>query len=310
MQAYACNLEENLFGLREELRSGTYLHSGYTQFYITDPKLRHIHKPAVKDRVLHHALVALLDPIFERLFIFDSYSSRRGKGTHLAIARLRELCWKESQHNTRTVWALKCDVRKFFDSVDHGILLSILGKRVRGEVFSVLEQVVRSFEIRPGKGIPLGNLTSQLFSNVYLDRLDQFVKRELKVKSYLRYADDFVLVSHDRAYLEGLLPRIEEFLGGELKLELHARKVIFRRWRQGIDFLGYISFPNHTLLRHRTRQRMLRNTSRQVGRLAAGKIAPDRLDRTLESYYGMLRHCRGRAVFDALEEALGPLRGP
>ncbi len=295
-------LEDNLFELRDMLRAGTYTHSGYHEFYVTDPKLRHIHKPVVRDRVLHHALVRLMEPMFEPRFIFDSYSSRKDKGTHAAIARLREFAWEASEHNERVVWILKCDIRKFFDSVDHGRLLAILKKRIHNERFvALLEQVVASFETRPGTGIPLGNLTSQLFSNVYLDRLDQFMKRELRVRYYLRYADDFAIISQDRAYLESLLPRIKEFLRERLGLELHERKVIFRRWRQGVDFLGYVSFPHHTLLRSRTKKRMLKKVQYRLYQYGKGAIGEEQLEHSLGSFTGILRHCQGREIYDQLD---------
>ena len=309
VQAFACDLEENLLGLRDDLASGAYAHGGYVEFSVTDPKLRHIHKPSVRDRVVHHALTGFLTELYEPRFISDSYSSRKGKGTHAAVRRLHELCWRESLHDARPVWVLKCDVRRFFDSVDHAVLLAILGRRIRcPRTLALLEGVVSSFETAPGKGIPLGNLTSQVFSNIYLDRLDQFVKRELRVPCYLRYADDFALVSRDREYLVRALSGIRAYLEGELGLGLHERKITFRRWRQGVDFLGYVDFPHYALLRNRTRRRIVGKAAGRALLAREGVIGQEELDASLESYFGMLRHCRGDGVFRELDEALYALR--
>ncbi|OYV84242.1 MAG: hypothetical protein B7X04_00110 [Parcubacteria group bacterium 21-54-25] len=181
------HFEKHLLSLHSDLVRGKYKHGPYTRFLIQDPKLRHIAKASVRDRVLHHAICRVIAPSFDRAFIFDAYSSRKTKGVHRAIERLQSLAQKLSRNNTQTVWALKCDVRKFFDSVGHVRLLELCARRIRDErVMALLKDILGSFETKQGKGIPLGNLTSQLFANIYLDPLDQYVKRELRVKNYLR----------------------------------------------------------------------------------------------------------------------------
>ncbi len=193
VQQFAYALEDNLFDLYLSLQEGRYEHGSYQAFQIRDPKLRNIHKATVRDRVLHHAVAKVLDRLFDRGFIHDSYSSRTGKGVHRAVRRLRRMAWRLSQNRTRTVWYLKCDVRKFFDSVDHVELLKLVRKRIKDEQFMrLVEDIVTSYATKPGKGIPLGNLTSQVFSNIYLNPFDQFMKRTLRIKEYVRYADDFV----------------------------------------------------------------------------------------------------------------------
>lgn len=173
IQKFAINLEDNIFELRRRLAAGTYRHSNYTAFYICDPKLRHIHKAQVADRILHHAIVKIIEPIFEKTFIFDSYSSRKNKGTHKAIKRLQKFAWKLSRNNTRTVWVLKCDIKKFFDSVDHDILADLIERKVKDQrAAELIKNVINSFQVIAGKGIPLGNVTSQIFSNIYLNELD------------------------------------------------------------------------------------------------------------------------------------------
>jgi len=199
---------DNIFLLHSELANQTYTHGEYKAFKINDPKPRDIHKASVRDRLLHHATYRILYPFFEKNFIADSYSCRLGKGTHRAVGRLREYCCKVSKNNSNVCWALKCDVKKFFASVDHGILIKILREYIPNEkIIWLLGQVINSFS----PGIPLGNLTSQLFANVYLNKLDQFVKHKLKGKYYIRYADDFVVLSENKNWLEKKSNQSENF---------------------------------------------------------------------------------------------------
>jgi len=281
VQEFVLNLEDHLFTLHDDLAQGTYSHSPYTSFFVRDPKLRHIHKPAVRDRILHHAIVLSIEPLFEPYFIFNSYSSRLGKGTHAAVAQLRRLAWHVSRNNTKTIWILQCDVRKFFDSVDHDILLRLVRRRIIDDnLLGLIERIVRSYHTTPGKGIPLGNLTSQLLSNVYLNELDQFITKRLGIQNYVRYADDIAIVGRNKIALEGLTSVIQEFLDEKLKLTLHPRKIILRKWHQGVDFLGYVVFPHYSILRTKTKRRMLRRLNQK----------------NLQSYLGILRHCRGYGV--------------
>ena len=176
-------LEDNIFNLHQALKDKIYQHSDYTAFNVYDPKLRKIHKAVVIDRVLHHAIFRILYPLFDQNFIFDSYSCRIEKGTHRAVRRLEEFTRKLSQNNQRTIFALKCDVRKFFDSIDQKILLDLIKRKIQDDnAIELIEKIVRSFPA----GLPLGNVTSQIFANIYLNELDQFVKHKLKEKYYLR----------------------------------------------------------------------------------------------------------------------------
>ena len=290
-------LEEKVFDLHQQLKTGTYCHSAYQDFYIFDPKLRHIHKAEAHDRLLHQAVSQILEPLYDRQFIFDSYSSRSGKGVHKARARFQSFAWKLSRNNTRVVWGLKCDIRKFFDSVDHQILLTILARKIEDpQILSLLIEIIHSFETKPGKGIPLGNLTSQLFSNIYLNELDQVIKRTWRVKYYLRYADDFVILDIDKAKLEELLPKISDFLNQELKLSLHPNKVLVQRYSKGIDFLGNVIFPHHQILRTKTKRRVLWKMKRLKKELVADEISADHFHQVKASYLGLLKYCRGRGI--------------
>jgi RNA-directed DNA polymerase len=256
------HLEDNLFALQEELLAETYRHSPYEPFTIHDPKQRTIHKATVKDRVIHQAIINVIESLFEPRFIFDSYSCRVNKGTHAAVKRLRTFLRRASENNTCTVYALKCDIRKFFASVDHTVLKELLKKQIDSPgMIRILEDVIDSFQVAFGMGIPLGNLTSQLFANVYLHELDWFIKQKLSIKYYLRYCDDFVLLADSSKLCEELVGRIDTFLQEQLHMQLHSNKVHTRTWNQGVDFLGYVSLPHVTILRPSTQRRVLRNAT-------------------------------------------------
>jgi len=259
VQSFERCLEDNLFALQEQLIGGTYRHDPYQAFVIHDPKRRQIHKSTVKDRVVHQAIVNVIEPFFERRFIFDSYSSRKGKGTHAAVRRLEQMLQKRSRNGNRPVYVLKMDIASFFATVDHEILLDQITRVISdSRVVYLLRLIIDSFHVNPGKGIPLGNVTSQLFANIYLNEFDQFMKHQLRFRFYVRFCDDFVCTAEDRSVLQLLIPRIDWFLQEKLKLKRHSRKTIFRSYRQGINFLGYVITPNGTILRTKTGRRAMK----------------------------------------------------
>lgn len=188
VQKFGRNLMTNIFDLRRDLSDKTYVHAPYEAFNISDPKPRNIHKASVRDRLVHRAVYRMLYPYFDAGFIADSYSCRLGKGTHKALDRFRAFGRKVSRNNTRTVWVLQCDTRKCFASIDHSVLADILDRRIPdADIVWLLGRVIGSFSSHgPGLGLPLGNLTSQLFVNAYMNEFDQFVKHRLGVKYYMR----------------------------------------------------------------------------------------------------------------------------
>lgn len=294
VQQFNLELEKNLIYLCREIQQGRYRHSKYVSFCICDPKIRNINKAEVADRILHHSIVRHIEPLFERIFIFDAYSSRKEKGTHRAVKRLQKFCLAITGNNSRTAWALKCDIRKFFDSIDHEILLSLVGERIKDEkTMTLIEEIVRSYSGSVDRGIPLGNFTSQLFSNVYLNKFDHFMKRDMGIKHYIRYADDFVILSRNREFLVKLVPRISEYIERELKLQLHPNKVSVRKIHKGVDFLGYVVFPTHILLRTKTKKRMLKKVRIKKKELRAKAISRKNFSQSLQSHFGILTHCRG-----------------
>ncbi|MCC6934430.1 MAG: group II intron reverse transcriptase domain-containing protein [Candidatus Yanofskybacteria bacterium] len=256
--AYAVRLIDNISSLHRDLANGTWQHGGYRRFCVSDPKPRIIHKASVRDRIVHHAIMSALGPYFERRFIPDSYSCRIGKGTHCALGRFAEFIRSGSRNDTRTCWVLQCDIRKCFASLDQRVLIALLSRHVPCEkLMRVLRSVIESYSSgASGAGIPLGNLTSQLFVNVYLHELDRFMGKTLRCLQYIRYADDFAVVSPNRAWLMSLVPHIRNFLGTALKLQLHPGKLTLRTVASGVDFLGWVHFPNHRVLRTATKRRM------------------------------------------------------
>jgi len=279
VQEFALRLMENLLTLHQELSDGSYRHGEYYAFNVSDPKPRNIHKATVRDRIVHRALYRKLYPFFDKTFISDSYSCRIGKGTHKAGKRFVSFARKIGKNNTKTVWVLKCDIRKFFASIDHEILKKILKKYISDErILNLLDNVIGSFSTLEGKGLPLGNLTSQLFANVYMNEFDQFVKHKLKAKYYVRYADDFVFLSHDRECLEKQIPLISDFLSQELKIELHPQKLFLKTLASGVDFLGWVHFMDHCVLRTTTKKRMIK------------RIVVHPTKGTIASYMGLLKH--------------------
>ena len=214
VQKFSFCLMDNILSLHQNLINHNYKHGRYQYFKINDPKLRTIHKASVRDRLLHHAVHRKLYPFFDKNFISDSFSCRINKGTHKALNHFRSFEYKVSQNNTKTCWILKCDIRKFFASIDQNILLEILEKYIPdNNIVHLLKEIIFSFcSENSSIGLPLGNLTSQLFANVYMNEFDQFVKHNLKIKFYLRYCDDFLLLSENPKYLNDTIKNLNHFL--------------------------------------------------------------------------------------------------
>jgi len=296
VRLFEFNLEENIFRLHRDLKNKTYRHGRYYSFNISDPKPRNIHKAQVRDRVVHHAIFQVLNPIFEDGFIPTSFSCRIDYGTHKGVRVLQSVLRKVSRNGTRQCFALKCDIKKFFDTIDHDILFSILTRKIRdADTNNLLLEIISSFSSHYSdafrkKGVPIGNLTSQLFANVYMNKFDQFVKNELRVKYYLRYTDDFLIISESKEYLENLLPKIKIFLEESLLLKIHEDKTKIRKAGQGIDFLGYIDFVKYKLVRNKTKKRILKKFLGRIRDYQSGAISKNSLSQSLQSYLGFMSH--------------------
>lgn len=288
VQEFQQNLMGNIIDLHNELKNGVYVHGPYKQFKINDPKPRNISKATVRDRLLHHLIYQTLYWYFDRRFIYDSYSCRIGKGTHRAIKKFTQYSRKVSNNYTKQCWVLKCDISRFFDSIDHEVMIEILKKYIRGQdLLSLLKNIIFSFETKSGKGLPLGNLTSQLLVNIYMNEFDQYVRHELKVKYYIRYADDFVFLHQDKKYLQQILKNIDLFLQDRLKLTLHQHKVSIETFSSGIDFLGWVHFPFCRVLRNVTKKRIFQRIMEKEASME-----------TIQSYLGLLSHGNTKKLGD------------
>jgi|GEM_PF-331468 len=263
-------LEKNIFQLRRELKKFVYQPLSPKIFKVSEPKPRFIQAACVRDRIVHRALVRIINPIFDPAFIYDSYACRTRKGTLNAVKRLEDFWRKESRNYTRKIYLLKADIRKYFDSIDHVILLEIIKKRITcPKTLWLIKRILaaqpvncRRIKVERDKGLPIGNLTSQLFANIYLHEFDEFVKHGLKMKFYIRYVDDFIIVSKDRVYLVSLLESIENFLKQSLRLDLHPVKRKIFSSRSGVDFLGYFIRPYYKVIRFGNIRRFLGKVNR------------------------------------------------
>lgn len=262
------NFFQNLMGLCRELKFQTYNPKPLETFVLRDPKTRRISKSDFRDRVVHHALYNFLEPIFDRIFIYDSYANRKGKGNLRAIKRLCDFMKKVSRNGKINGWfsknqvkgyCLKADIKHYFQEVNHKILLGIISKKIKDEkVMWLVNKIIKNYiSEKQGKGMPLGNLTSQFFANIYLNELDYFVKHKLKVRYYIRYVDDFVILHSSKSQLEIWKGQIIKFLKRELELDLHKEKSRIIPLSRGIDFVGFRNFYYHKLLRKRNIRKML-----------------------------------------------------
>ncbi len=250
---FALRLSDNIADLYQDLTSGNYTHGWYEEYMICDPKKRIIHKASVRDRVVHRLLYNALYPYFDQRFFHDSYSCRIGKGTHRARDRFRTFANLVSRNYTKPCYALKFDIKQCFANIDPLILKSLLRTHISDERLCILfEKIIDSFE----NGLPLGNLTSQLFINIYFHELDHYVTHTLRAETYIRYADDVVVLHSDRAYLEQLFLKINQFLSEVLCSIAH--KVEIRSLYAGVDVLGEVFFAEYKRLRRSTERRMKR----------------------------------------------------
>ena len=240
----------NLKILHSELENQTYKPMPLKSFILRDPKTRKISKSIFKDRIVHHAIINIIEPIFDKRFIYDSYANRKGKGTISAINRFTQFQRKVTNNFSNESFCLKCDIKHYFQEVDRELLLELIKKKINcTETIELIEKILNNFE--GNKGMPLGNLTSQFFANIYLNELDQFVKHKLRAKYYIRYVDDFILLHESKGQLQEWKKEIEKFLRMKLKLQLHPDKSKIISLSKGVDFVGFKIFYYFKIIRRR-----------------------------------------------------------
>jgi RNA-directed DNA polymerase len=257
------NLRKNLRGLQGQIRSGEVEAGGYHYFTIYDPKKRQICAAPFAQRVLHHALMNVCHPFFEKAQISDSFASRIGKGTYAALERAAAI-------NRCCPWFLKLDVRKYFDNIQHGVLRTQICAMFKDpRLLRIMDTIIGSYEVMPGKGVPIGNLTSQYFANHYLAAADHYAKETLRVCGYVRYMDDMVLWHNDKEELLAAGQRFEEYVRTQLKLEL--KPFCLNKNKSGLPFLGYLLYPDTTRLAQKSRKRYIQKSAEYEQLLEEGK---------------------------------------
>lgn len=292
-------LETNLFQLQHELMTFSYQPGSYRTFYIYEPKKRLISAAPFRDRVVHHALCNIIEPLFERSFIDDSYANRLGKGTHRAIRRLQSFMRKNR-------YVLKLDIVKYFPSIDHELLKAEIRRVISDpETLWLIdlildnsnpqETVIQHFPgddllapLERRRGLPIGNLTSQFFANVYLNRFDHYVKEILRCRYYIRYVDDSVILSNYREQLWENLCAVKDYLGN-FRLKVHDRKSQIRPVTSGVTFLGQVVYPYHRLLKDENVKKFTRKMKRFVKDYANGEISLPEIDASVQSWLGHAR---------------------
>ena len=290
--AFFANLEENLIELQNQLIWQQYQTGVYRNFYVYEPKKRLVAALPFKDRVVQHAIVTVIEPLFEKRFITDSYACRVGKGTHAGADRAQRFI-RIVQQQYGHPYVLKADISKYFASIDRSILMTIMARQIDcSNTLKLLAGIIDSY---PGTtGIPIGNLTSQLCANVYLHELDHFVKHQLNIKYYVRYMDDFVIVSHDKMQLQHWRLIIEQFLQGKLHLQTNAKTQIFpvkKNYGRAVDFLGYRIYSTHRLLRKNSIKRIKHKLKKYRMQLQNRTITIKSVHQKLQSWIGHCKHC-------------------
>jgi len=308
------DLIKNLLRLQQELINQTYSPIPLKTFILRDPKTRKISKSAFRDRIIHHAIVNIIEPIFDKRFIYDSCANRKGKGTLFAIQRLDKFKRKASingkilsnefkDSNFIKGYCLKADIKHYFDEVNHEVLLDIIKKKIKDDkVIWLIKQILNNHYTKE-KGMPLGNLTSQFFANIYLNKFDYFVKHKLKIRYYIRYVDDFVILSSSKSQLEEWKIKIEVFLRENLKIELHPEKSRIIPLSKGIDFVGFRNFFDFKLLRKRN----IRSIYNKVSLFRKGRICKEKL---LESFQGWQAYAKWANSFKLRKQIIRKIYKP
>lgn len=275
-----------------------YQPGAYRHFLIHDPKTRTISVAPFRDRVVHHALVNVLEPIYERIFIGDSYATRKGKGTHAAIAQAQ-------RYLHQTGWFLKTDVDKYFDSIRHDVLMALLDRKIKDRRLLEITRRIISNGGSDGCGLPIGNLTSQFFANVYLHPLDTFIQQELDVKHYIRYMDDFVLFSIDKNVLKSHRSAVTDFLDSQLGLRLKPGATFLNQAGNGLTFLGRRVFPALVRFASPNLRRMIKRMAQRETAYTKGFISEEKMLESMNSYWAVLQYGGNAALRKSLLQEKG-----
>ena len=304
---FCFHLEKELLLLKEEIVEGSYKPAPYRYFRIYDPKERVISVAGFRDRVVHHAIVGILEPIFEPVFIYDSYATRKGKGSHRAVSRAQSFLKKHTYY-------LKMDIDKYFDNIDHQILLDLIQRKIKDKsVLELMERIIKNSDISrglaAGKGLPIGNLTSQFFANVYLNPLDHFLKDIIGERAYIRYMDDMIVFSDSREHLKIALKKIDEFLTDNLKLKLKERATIINAGLHGLPFLGHRVFPNLIRVKKENLKRVGKRLLKRLDEYHSGAITEGELAMSVRSWFEFVGFADSLSFRQAYLAPMSEIRG-
>ncbi len=278
--SFNLELEKELFSLQQKLENQTYRMGEYKHFYIYDPKRRLISAAPYADRVVQHALCNIIEPIFDKSFIYDNYACRKDKGSHMAVDRFTE-------YSRGNDYVLKCDIRHYFASIDHDALYGLIRKKIKDP--KTLRLIRLIIDSTPSPGIPIGNLTSQIFANLYLNELDHHLKETIKCRCYIRYMDDLIVFDNDKSELDRIKGHIREFIK-DLKLELHENKSRAYATKKGISFLGYKIYPAHRIVMKQNIKRIRKRLRGYFRLLQKGVVAKDIIICSMQSWLGYALH--------------------
>lgn len=284
------NQEENIQKLHECLTNGNFKTSGYQTFKIYDPKERDIYRlPYYPDRIVHHAIMNVLEPVFLSVFTKDTYSCIKGRGIHGVVVNLK----KSLKHLNETQYCLKLDIRKFYPSIDHGILKDITGRKIKDVcLLRLLDNIIDS-----APGVPIGNYLSQYLSNLYLAYFDHWIKEDRKIRHYFRYADDMVILDSDKSRLHDLLFDIQNYLWDNLRLHIKSNWQVFPVESRGIDFVGYVFYHTHTLMRKSIKKRFCK----RVAKLNKKNLSEKLYRQSICSWLGWAKHCNSKHLLKKLK---------
>lgn len=276
------NLDENIKKLYNEMITETYKTSEYSVFTIYDPKEREIYRLPFRDRIVHHAVMNVLEPIWTSIFISHTYSCIKGKGIHGVLRNLK----RDLKDIENTQFCLKLDIRKFYPSIDHEVLKIIIRKKIKdGKLLNLLDEIIDS-----APGVPIGNYLSQFFANLYLSYFDHCIKENKQVKYYYRYADDIVILASNKSYLHNLFNEINDYLFDNLKLQIKHNYQIFPVEKRGIDFVGYVFYHTHILMRKTIKKRFCR----KAAKLNKKNITAQEYKQNICSWLGWAKHCNSK----------------
>lgn len=307
------DLEGELIQLQNEMIWGEYRTGEYRSFYVSEPKVRKITAlTSFRDRVVQQAVFHAIEPIWEARFISDSYACRTGKGTHAGADKAQAMLQECLARHGR-IFVLKADVRKYFASIDHAILKDLIRKRISDKrLMALIDDIIDSYHEpgTPGKGLPIGNLTSQLFANIYLDQLDQWMKCRRRIYWYARYMDDFVIIHPEKPFLHALRIDMERFLQDALRLETNHKTGVFpvgHRKGRGLNFLGYHLWPDRRRLRKASLKRFKRRVRHLEKKAKDGSLTTKQAREQLHSWVAHARH--GDAL-PAIRKAVSSAESP